>query len=146
MTAFSNTTDKRSLSPIKKHKNKIYLGIIVGAIIIAGFLLSGGTTPNSNIGSVFDPLPVYKSGAGAINGYVFGPLGLPAIGSTIIAAEQGGSSLTKSGFISIDGKYVFSDLPPGEYIIMVAFPDGANKVLNKVVVGPGSVQTINFKY
>ncbi|MBA3749976.1 MAG: carboxypeptidase regulatory-like domain-containing protein [Nitrosopumilus sp.] len=146
MTAFSKSSDKRSLSLVKKHKNKIYLGIIVGAILIAGFLLSGGTTPNSNIGSMFEPLPVYKSGSGAINGYVSGPIGLPAVGATIIAAQQGGSASTASGFISIDGKYVFRNLPPGEYILMVAFPDGVNKVLDKVVVGSGSVQTINFNY
>ncbi|MGN6347826.1 MAG: carboxypeptidase-like regulatory domain-containing protein [Candidatus Nitrosocosmicus sp.] len=149
MTAFSKTKDGQSNSTFEKHKFKIILGILVGAIVavlIIGFLLSGGTTPNSNIGSVFQPLPVYKSGQGAINGYVSGPLGLPAVGSTIIAAQQGGDGVTKNAFISIDGKYVFSNLPPGEYIIMVAFPDGVNRVLNHVMVDTGSIQTINIKY
>src|SRR5919112_3079029 len=127
MTADSKVTDGRSTSLIKKHQNKITLGIIfgaIGAVLIGGLLLSGGTTPNSNIGSVFNPLPVYKSGLGSINGYVAGPLGLPAVGSTVIAAEQGGSAISKSAFVSVDGKYVFRDLPPGEYILMVEFPDG----------------------
>ncbi len=149
MTADSNVTDGRSTSLIKKHQNKITLGIIfgaIGAVLIGGLLLSGGTTPNSNIGSVFNPLPVYKSGLGAINGYVAGPLGLPAVGATVVATEQGGSAKSANAFISIDGKYVFSNLPPGEYILMVAYPDGVNKVLNQVSVDPGSVQTINFKY
>lgn len=149
MTAFSKTTDGQSFNKLEKHKFKIVLGILVGAIIavlIIGFLLSGGTTPNGKIGSVFSPLPVYKSGQGAINGYIAGPLGLPAVGSTIIAAQQGGSGFTNNAFISIDGKYVFSSLPPGEYIIMVAFPDGSNRVLNHITVDPGSIQTINIKY
>jgi hypothetical protein len=149
MTADSKVTDGRSISLIKKHQNKITLGIIfgaIGAVLIGGFLLSGGTAPNSNIGSVFNPLPVYKSGLGAINGNVAGPLGLPAVGATVVATEQGGSAKSANAFISIDGKYVFSNLPPGKYIVMVAFPDGVNKVLNPVSVDPGSVQTINFKY
>jgi hypothetical protein len=149
MTAFSKTKDGQSTSTYEKHKFKIVLGIFVGAIaavLIIGFLLSGGTTPNSYSGSVFQPLPAYKSGQGAINGYVAGPLGLPAVGSTIIAAQQGGSGFTKNAFISIDGKFVFSNLPPGQYIIMVAFPNGVNKVLNNVAVDSGSIQTININY
>ena len=150
MTAFSKSTDGRqTTSRIEKHKFKIVLGIlvaIIAAVLIIGFLLSGGTTPNSHIGSVFQPLPVYKSGQGAVNGYVSGPLGLPAVGSTVVAAQQGGSGTTQNAFISIDGKYVFNNLPPGEYIIMVAFPDGKNKVLDNIKVDTGSVQTINIKY
>ena len=83
---------------------------------------------------------------GAINGYVSGPLGLPAVGATIVAAQQGGQGATQNAVISIDGKYVFSNLPPGQYILMVAFPDGVNRVLNNVNVDTGSIQSINFKY
>ncbi len=149
MTADSKVTNGRSTSLFKKHQNKITLGIIfgaIGAVLIGGLLLSGGTTPNSNIGSVFNPLPVYKTGLGAVNGYVAGPLGLPAVGATVVATEQGGSAKSANAFISIDGKYVFGNLPPGEYIVMVAYPDGVNKVVNPVSVDAGSVQTINFKY
>jgi hypothetical protein len=149
MTAYSKSTDGKQKSRIEKHKFKIVLGIfvaVIAAVLIIGFLLSGGTTPNSNMGSVFQPLPVYKSGQGAINGYVSGPLGLPAVGSTVVAAQQGGSGVTKNAFISLDGKYVFDNLPPGQYIIMVAFPDGVNKVLDNVNVDTGSVQSINIKY
>ncbi len=120
---------------------------VVGVILIVGYLLSGGTTPNNRgIGSIFEPMPTYKSGLGAINGYVAGPLGLPAVGSTVIATEQGGTAISKSSFISVDGKYVFSDLPPGEYILMVAFPNGENRVLDNIQVDAGAVQTINIKY
>ena len=142
-----NTTE-HSQSLVKKHQWGITLGVaVVGVILIVGFLFSGGTTPNNrDIGSIFEPMPTYKSGLGSINGYVAGPLGLPAVGSTVIAAEQGGTGVTKSSFVSIDGKYVFSDLPPGNYIIMAAFPDGSSTSLDNVRIQSGSVQTLNIKY
>ena len=149
MTGFSKSTGGKPTSSIERHKFKIVVIIfvvVIAAVIIIGFLLSGGTTPNSSIGSVFQPLPVYKSGQGAINGYVSGPLGLPAVGSTVIAAQQGGSGISANAFISVDGKYVFNNLPPGQYTIMVAFPNGVNKVLNNVTVDTGSIQSINIKY
>ena len=144
MTSYSKETDGKPTSLIKKHINKIILGAI--NYFNSWISLSGGTIPNSNIGSVFKPLPVYKSGQGAINGYIAGPLGLPAVGATIIAAQQGGTGITTNAFISIDGKFVFSNLPPGDYILMVAYPDGVNRVANHVLVDSGSIQTINFKY
>jgi hypothetical protein len=134
----------KSRSFVQRHKIKIVMGLIIAAVLIAGFLLSGGTIPNSNIG--YKSLPVYKTGMGAINGYIGGPLGLPAVGTTIIAAQQGGKGVTENAVISIDGKYVFSSLPPGQYILMVAYPDGTNRVLNNVIVDTGSIQTINIKY
>ncbi len=149
MTSFSTkSTDKRSVNFFKKHQWGIIMVVsVVGFILIAGYLLSGGTTPNNRgIGSIFEPMPTYKSGLGSINGYVAGPLGLPAVGSTVIAAEQGGSALTKSSFVSVDGKYVFSDLSPGDYILMVAFPNGENRVLENIQISAGSVQSINIKY
>ncbi|HYF99907.1 MAG TPA: carboxypeptidase-like regulatory domain-containing protein [Candidatus Saccharimonadales bacterium] len=142
-----NEAKRLSLSKLKIHKNKIIIIVVViAAILIIGFLFSGGTIPNSNLQAGFKPAPAYKTSLGAINGYVYGPLGLPAVGATVIAAEQGGTATSKTAFISIDGKYVFSELPPGEYILMVAFPDGANKVLDEVQVTARSVQTINFNY
>ncbi len=148
MTSYSNTANKRSESFVKKHQWGIVLVVaVVGVILIVGYLLSGGTTPNNRgIGSIFEPLPTFKSGLGAINGYIAGPLGLPAVGSTVFAVEQGGTAISKSSFVSIDGKYVFSDLPPGDYILTVAFPDGANRVLDNVQIAAGSVQTLNIKY
>jgi hypothetical protein len=148
MTSYPNTANKRSESFVKKHQWGIILVVaVVGVILIMGYLFSGGTTPNNRgIGSIFEPLPTYKSGLGAINGYVAGPLGLPAVGSTVIATEQGGTAISKSSFVSIDGKYVFSELPPGDYIIMVAFPNGENRVLDNVQVDAGTVQSINLKY
>jgi hypothetical protein len=148
MTSYSKSSNKGSENFLKRHQNKIIIvAAIVGAMLVVGYLFSGGTTPNSKgIGSIFQPMPTYKTALGAVNGYVSGPLGLPAVGSTVIAAEQGGTAISKSAFISVDGKYVFSDLPPGDYIIMVAFPDGANRVLDNVRVEAGSVQTLNVNY
>jgi hypothetical protein len=144
MSSYSKVSNGKSRSFVQRHKIKIVMGLIIAAVLIAGFLLSGGTIPNSNIG--YKTLPVYKTGMGAINGYIGGPLGLPAVGTTIIAAQQGGKGVTENAVISIDGKYVFSSLPPGQYILMVAYPDGTNRVLNNVIVDTGSIQTINIKY
>jgi hypothetical protein len=144
MSSYSKVSNGKSRSFVQRHKIKIVMGLIIAAVLIAGFLLSGGTIPNSNIG--YKSLPVYKTGMGAINGYIGGPLGLPAVGTTIIAAQQGGKGVTENAVISIDGKYVFSSLPPGQYILMVAYPDGTNRVLNNVIVDTGSIQTINIKY
>lgn len=146
VSSISKKTNDLYISPINKHKNKIILGSILAAILIIGFLFSGGTAPNSGSGSIFTPIPPYKTGLGAINGYVYGPFGLPAVGATVVAAEQGGLAITKTAFISIDGKYVFENLEPGQYIITVAFPDGKNQVLNNVNVEPTSIQTITIKY
>ena len=104
------------------------------------------TIPNNGIGSIFDPLPVYKTGLGAINGYAYGPSGLPAVDATAIVAEQGGLSETKVGSVSPDGKYIFQDLNPGNYIIVADFHDEVSKKLDNVVVGPGTIQTQYFKY
>ncbi len=145
---FDRKTTEQPQSFVKKHQWGITLGVaVVGVILIVGFLFSGGTTPNNRgIGSIFEPMPTYKSGLGSINGYVAGPLGLPAVGSTVIAAEQGGTGITETKFVSVDGKYVFSDLPPGNYIMMTAFPDGSSTTLDNVRIQAGSVQTLNIKY
>jgi hypothetical protein len=146
---YDKNTTEQSKGLVKKHQNKITLGIIfgaIGAVLIGGFLLSGGTTPNGNIGSVFNPLPVYNSGLGAVNGHVSGPLGLPAVGATVVMSQQMGSYKTVTSFISVDGQFVLPNLEPGRYNFVVAFPDGTNRVLNNIVVGPGSVQTLDIKY
>ena len=64
-------------------------------------------------------MPVYKTGMGAINGQVMSPSGLPAIGATVVAIELGGSEKITMAIIPIDGKYVFENLKPGNYVLMV---------------------------
>ena len=92
---FDINTTEQSQSLVKKHKNKgIATIIITAAILLIGYLFSGGTRPNSNtngLWSIFDPLPTYKTALGSVNWYVSGPLGLSAVGATVIAAEQGGT-------------------------------------------------------
>lgn len=68
--------------------------------------------------------------SGAIYGHVSGPAGLPAIGATVVAAEQQ-TGHTENSIISIDGNYYFQ-VPAGN--VMVAFPDGSHKTVS------------NFKY
>lgn len=126
---------------------------IIGAIVIAGAVISGGLLPNSNIPTSAPTTTSSATTAGAaggvepgvLHGFVAGPGGLPAVGASVVAAEQSGSGHTESAFISIDGRY-FLDLPPGTYIIMVAYPDGTDKVVNNFVVERGSNHELNFSY
>ncbi|HYF98735.1 MAG TPA: hypothetical protein VD815_01450 [Candidatus Saccharimonadales bacterium] len=75
--------------------------------MIIGFLFSGGTIPKSNKQAGFKPIPAYKTSWGAINDYVYGPLGLPVVGATVIAAEQGGTATSKSTFFqSMENMYL----------------------------------------
>ena len=83
--------------------------------------------------------------SGALHGYVGGPAGLPAIGASIIAANQE-TGFTENAIISLNGQYFLSNLPPGEYIVMVAYPDGTNRVVNEYQVESGSNHELNFSY
>lgn len=127
----------------------IYTAIgIIGAIAIAGFVISGGMLPNANVSSSSSsiaPPPSAAAGVpGALHGYVTGPTGLPAIGASIVAAEQS-SGYTVNEFVSVTGQY-YLDLPPGQYIIFVAYPDGTNEVVNGFVVESGADHELNFNY
>ena len=86
---------------------------ILAGILIIGYLFSGGgMIHKQGIGSIFEPMPVYKTGMGAINGHVMSPSGLPALGATVVAIEQGGSEKITMAIIPVDGKYVFENLEP----------------------------------
>ena len=137
------------------HKPLLYTLVgIIGVVALAGFIISGGLLPNVNNGvtlaSSSTSLPPVS---GAIQGYVGGPGGLPAIGSTIIAhkiqvlpgTDQRLPDYTTNSIISIDGKYSFS-LPPGVYTFTVAFPDGTNQIVSNYAVWPESVHILDFKY
>jgi hypothetical protein len=137
------------------HKQLLYTSVgIVGAIALVGFIISGGLLPNVNnaatLASSRSSLPPIF---GAIQGYVGGPGGLPAIGSTVIAhkiqalpgTDQKLPDYVANSIISIDGKYSFS-LPPGVYSFTVAFPDGTNQMVKNYAVWSESVHTLDFKY
>jgi hypothetical protein len=107
---------------------------IVGAIALAGFIISGGMPPNVNQNNnTPTPTILTTTGAaippGALHGYVSSPAGLPAIGASIIAANQE-TGYTENAIMSLSGQYLLNNLPQGEYIVMVAYPDGTNKVVN----------------
>ena len=79
---------------LNNHKLLIYTAVgIIGAIALAGFIISGGLLPNVNKGATSPPLPSLRSLSSAlqplpgdIHGYVGGRGGLPAIGATVVAA------------------------------------------------------------
>jgi hypothetical protein len=112
---------------------------IVGAIILAGAVISGGMLPNVNV-------PPVSSGnlPGVLHGYVGGPGGLPAVGAAVVAAEQE-TGYTVNEFVSVDGNYSF-ELPPGTYIVLVAYPDGTNRIVNDYAVESGSSHQLDFSY
>ena len=137
------------------HKSLLYtLAGIIGAIALAGFIISGGLLPNVNNAAILASSPSSLPAVlGAIQGYVGGPGGLPAIGTTVIAhkiqvlpgTDQRLPDYTTNAIISIDGKYSFS-LPPGVYRFTVAFPDGTNQIVSSYAVWPKSVHILDFKY
>ena len=140
---------KRSsiLNLLRIHRKTITIGVtMISTILVIGYLLENISSPNATMGSIFDPLPVYDNGLGAVNGYAFTSTGLPALGTIVIAAGQDGLSKTTSVELTQEGKYVFQNLNPGKYVIVADFPDGTYKVLNNIQVEPNSVQTFIFKY
>ena len=125
------------------------MGIVIAIIatfLIGGYLLVNIPLPDVSMGSIFDPLPIYKNGLGAVNGYVIGSPEVPILGTIMVAAEQSGQFPTESVGLEDDGKYVFQDLKPGKYMLMAFFPNGEYRVMNNIQVEPNSVQTLVFKY
>jgi hypothetical protein len=112
---------------------------IIGAVLIAGFVISGGLTPNVNV-----PSAPAAGVLGALHGGVTGPTGLPAIGATVTAADQS-TGQTENVFVSVNGQY-FLDLAPGTYIVAVYYPDGTNQVVNDFAIEAGSDHQIDFPY
>jgi hypothetical protein len=132
---------------IKVHKKAMAIAIAILSISIALVYTPGSISlPNVSMGSIFDPLPIYKSGLGAVNGYVIGSPQVPILGTIMVAAEQSGQFQTISTGIEPDGKYVFQDLKPGKYMMIAFFPNGEYRVINNIPVEPNSVQTLYFKY
>lgn len=123
----------------KQYNFAIYTAALIsGAIIVAWAIISGGMLPNVNVH------PPTGEVRGVLHGSVGGPGGLPAVGAAVVAAEQGKGHTVKE-FVSVDGNYVF-DLPPGTYIILVAYPDGTNKVVNDYVVERRAGHQLDFSH
>jgi hypothetical protein len=141
--------DKEKKSKITSYKPLIYVTIgVVIVLAIGGFILSGGMPPNinqNNAAQIQTTTSSTADPAGALHGYVGGPTGLPAVGASVIAANQE-TGHTENAIISINGQYFLGNLPSGEYIVMVAYPDGTNRVMNAYQVGSGSNHELNFSY
>ena len=112
---------------------------IIGAIALAGFIISGGLLPNSSVEQTIVP----GSEPGVIHGYVSGPAGLPAIGATVLAVQQG-DDFFASSFVSVNGQFSL-DVPPGDYIVVVAYPDGTERFV-PLEVDRGAERELNFVY
>jgi Carboxypeptidase regulatory-like domain len=124
----------------KNYKITIFTAAgIAGAIALAGFIISGGLLPNANVNRSI-PAGIEP---GSLHGHVTGPEGLPAVGATVLAAQQG-NAFVASSFVSITGNYDIQ-LPPGNYVIYVAYPDGTDET-ETVDIQRGSLQELNFAY
>ena len=124
----------------KNYKITIYTAAgIAGAIALAGFIISGGIIPNANVNRSI-PAGIEP---GSLHGHVTGPGGLPAVGATVLAVQQG-NAFVASSFVSITGDYDIQ-LPPGNYVIYVAYPDGTDET-GTVDIQRGSLQELNFAY
>jgi Carboxypeptidase regulatory-like domain len=121
---------------------------IIGAIALAGFIISGGMLPNSNTGiqssSSTTADSIIGNEPGMLYGYVGGLSGLPAIGASVIAENQE-TGQTTSSFVSLFGQY-FIDLPPGAYEVVVSFPNGATQVIDSFEITRGTAHELNFSY
>jgi hypothetical protein len=100
--------NKKSIVNKSNYRPIIYTAVgILGVFALAGFIISGGLLPNVNTGTVsLSPSSNIPLVQGEIYGHVSGPAGLPAIGSTVVAAEQQ-TGHTVNSIISIDGNYYF---------------------------------------
>lgn len=109
------------------YKPVIYIAIgIIGSIVLAGFVINRGLLSNINKGTVpLSPSSTTLLVQGATYGHVSWPAGLPAIGETIVAAEQQPGH-TVISIMPIDGKYYF-EVPAGKYSVITAFPDESHK-------------------
>lgn len=68
---------------------------------------------------------------------------MPAIGATVLAVQQG-TDFAASAFVSVNGQY-YIDLPPSEYIVYVAYPDGTDGTAT-LQVQRGADHELNFAY
>jgi hypothetical protein len=136
----------------KEHRKSKYLVAvytaagIIGAIALAGFIISGGMLPNSNSG-IQSPQAagsIIGNEPGMLYGYVEGLSGLPAIGASVIA-ENLETRETTSAFVSLTGQY-FINLPPGTYEVIVSFPNGVTQVIDSFEIARGTAQELNFSY
>jgi hypothetical protein len=124
----------------KNYKITIYTAAgIAGAIALAGFIISGGLIPNANVNRSI-PAGIEP---GSLHGHVTGPGGLPAVGATVLAVQQG-YAFVASSFVSITGDYDIQ-IPPGNYVIYIAYPDGTDET-RTVDIQRGSLQELNFAY
>lgn len=125
---------------------------IVGAIALAGFVISGGMPPNSSSGIQSSSSFLTTTGSGMIvanepgllYGYVGGLSGLPAIGSTVVAADQA-TGRTTSAFVSLTGQYSLN-LSPGTYRVIVAFPNGVTQTVDNMQVTRGTTHELDLSY
>ena len=109
--------------------------------MLAGFIIGGRMLPNANVGQAI-PMGMEP---GMLHGSVSGSGGLPTIGATVMALQQG-DGFYASTFVSVNGQY-YMNPQPGEYIVYVAFPDGSSKVVtSELQIERGAAHELDISY
>ena len=109
--------------------------------MLAGFILGGRMLPNANVGRA---IPIGMK-PGGLHGYMSASRGLPTIGATVMALQQG-DDFYASTFVSVNGQY-YMNPQPGEYIVYVAFPDGSSKVVaSELQIERGVTHELDISY
>lgn len=142
-----STQESRKEQRMSKYLVAVYTTAgIVGAIVLAGFIISGGMLQNSTSGiqSPSAPGSIVGNEPGMLYGYVGGLSGLPAIGASIVAENQE-TGETTSAFVSLTGQY-FVNLAPGTYEVIVSFPNGETQVIDSFEIARGTAHELNFSY
>jgi hypothetical protein len=61
------TKQSHTLKFLTMHKKTITIGVtMISTILIVGYVLGNFSMSNATMGSIFNPLPAYKNGLGAI--------------------------------------------------------------------------------
>jgi hypothetical protein len=166
-------TQENRYKNITRNYVLLVLTVIVAlalVLAIAGYVLSGGILPNAHQGLSLITYPAEQqlspqssasqsiSGVpqtsidfGTLEGKVLGPIGLPAIGASVVAQKELGvvtstvkdGGFTANSFVTADGSYSFS-VPSSIYKITVAFPDGTNQMVENYAIWPSSSSSYDF--
>jgi hypothetical protein len=119
------------------------VGIITTDAASVGFMPGGSLAPNS-VGATTQSLVVAGTEPGLLCSHVTGLAGFPAIGSTVVSAEQA-TGKTASTSVSFTGQYSL-DLAPGTCMITVEFPNGSTQGVRGYEIVRGTASELNFSY
>jgi hypothetical protein len=119
------------------------VGIITSDVALVGFMLGGSLAPNS-VGGTSQSLVVACTEPSLLCSHVTGLAGFPAIGSTVVSAEQ---TTGKGASTSVSFTEQYSlDLAPGTCMITVEFSNGSTQRVQGYETVRGTASELHFSY